>query len=524
MQVRDQMKALQERTRSKPVRYGIAVLSALAALAVRVLLDPWLGSHAPYVTFMVAVAATVWLAGFWPALLTAALGIPAAFALILPSREPIEGGGIAQAVGVSIYAIGMVAIALLGRSMRQAQSNAQDEASLARSQQASIEQEVTRRKEAESQMHLQAAALEAAANGIVLTDREGKILWANPAFSRMTGYSVQEAIGQTPSVLKSGQHDAAFYENMWKVVLRGEVWHDELVNRRKDGSLYTEEMTITPVPDGNGGIGHFIAIKLDVTDRQRAQAQLRAAKEAAEHSAQELARSNRDLEQYAYISSHDLQEPLRMVSNFVQLLRKRYDSQLDDQARQYIQYAYDGSIQMQQLVNDLLAYSRVNRAELNAQTVSAAACLETAVRNLSLTLAESRAAVTHDPLPMVKADPLQLTQLFQNLLGNAVKFHKEGQPACVHVSAREQDGETVFAVRDEGVGIDPKYHEKVFVIFQRLHARGQYPGTGIGLAICKRIVERHRGRIWLESQPGAGTTVFFSLPQTWGSALIPATL
>jgi light-regulated signal transduction histidine kinase (bacteriophytochrome) len=225
---------------------------------------------------------------------------------------------------------------------------------------------------------------------------------------------------------------------------------------------------------------------------------------------EELARSNAELEQFAYVASHDLQEPLRMVSSYTQLLEQRYEDLLDARAKKYIYYAVDGANRMQTLITDLLSYSRVgSRAQPLAITDSHSALGE-AIRNLSSSIAETQALVTTDDLPIVCADRSQVVQLFQNLIGNAIKFRGTQSPR-VHVSAERSGEDWVFSVRDNGIGIEAKYFERIFVIFQRLHSREEYPGTGIGLALCKRIVERHGGKIWVESEPGRGSAFLFSL-------------
>jgi len=224
----------------------------------------------------------------------------------------------------------------------------------------------------------------------------------------------------------------------------------------------------------------------------------------------ELERSNKELEQFAYVASHDLQEPLRMVSSYTQLLERRYGDKLDDKGRTFIAYAVDGATRMQRLINDLLEFSRISTRGKPLQPVDVNRVLGAVRGNLSLAIQEVGALVTNDELPTVMADETQLVQLLQNLIGNAIKFHGGERPQ-VHVSAQAAATEWIFAVRDNGIGIAPEYFERIFVIFQRLHARGEYPGTGIGLAVCRRIVERHGGRIWVESTPGQGSTFFFAL-------------
>jgi signal transduction histidine kinase len=226
---------------------------------------------------------------------------------------------------------------------------------------------------------------------------------------------------------------------------------------------------------------------------------------------EELVRSNAELQQFAYVASHDLQEPLRLISSYTQLLARRYRGKLDADADDFIAFAVDGAKRMQKLINDLLIYSRVTTQGRPLKPASAQAALDQALANLQAVIAERQAVVTHDPLPTVLADDTQLMQLFQNLVANALKFHHQAPPQ-VHISAEAKDGQWLFSVQDNGIGIESHYSERIFVIFQRLHTQAEYPGTGIGLALCKRIVERHGGRIWVESQPGQGATFYFTLP------------
>jgi signal transduction histidine kinase len=238
---------------------------------------------------------------------------------------------------------------------------------------------------------------------------------------------------------------------------------------------------------------------------------LALSRKALEESIAELARSNADLQQFAYVASHDLKEPLRIVASYTQLLARRYKGKLDSDADEFIRYAVDGANRMQWLINDLLAYSRVTSQDQVLEAVDCDGVLEEVLSDLRVAIEESRAVVTHDPLPRVMADRGQLGQLFQNLIGNAIKFHGK-EPPQVHVTAKRKSDEWAFSVRDNGVGLDPQYAERIFVIFQRLHDREEYPGTGIGLAICKKVVERHGGRIWVVSQVGQGATFHFTLP------------
>lgn len=246
------------------------------------------------------------------------------------------------------------------------------------------------------------------------------------------------------------------------------------------------------------------SLKAEVEERKRVEEHLR-------QTARHLARSNQDLEQFAYVASHDLQEPLRAVSGCVQVLKRRYQGQLDERADELITHTIEGASRMGTLINDLLDYSRVGTRGQALRPTDCNAALQKALDNLEVALRESKAVVTHDDLPVVDADETQLTQLFQNLIGNAVKFRDAASPR-VHVGVRQADGYWQFSVTDNGIGFAPEYAERVFTIFQRLHTRNEYPGTGVGLAICKKIIDRHGGRIWVESEPGQGSTFRFTIP------------
>jgi PAS domain S-box-containing protein len=259
-----------------------------------------------------------------------------------------------------------------------------------------------------------------------------------------------------------------------------------------------------PVHGADGELVQAVIVFTEITDRVRAQEALKA-------RGIELERSNQELERFAYVASHDLQEPLRMVASYTQLLKKRYGGQLDSDADEFIDYAVEGAVRLQGLINDLLEYSRLGSQGRDPTPTDAGAVLDRVVHGLSKTIESSGATVEHDPLPCLMVDPVQLGQLFQNLLANAMKFRSEAPPV-VHVSANREGAMWRLDVRDNGIGIDPQYVDRVFVVFQRLYSRGEFEGSGIGLAICKRIVERHGGRIWIESTPGQGSEFLFTLP------------
>jgi PAS domain S-box-containing protein len=288
---------------------------------------------------------------------------------------------------------------------------------------------------------------------------------------------------------------------------------------RKDGETVFASVDIKCVRRADGAVEYLVVMLEDISERKHAEAQLQRTLGDLEHS-------NRELEQFAYVASHDLQEPLRMVSSYTQLLADRYEAQLDERAQKYIRYAVDGAHRMHALINDLLAYSRAGAADKPLEPTDTRAALGEAMRNLAAAISENQAVITHDDLPTVLAHPPQLVLVFQNLIANAIKFRGTDVPH-IHVSAQDRQQEWLFSVRDNGIGIELQHADRVFVIFQRLHTREEYPGTGIGLAVCQRIVERLGGRIWFESMPGTGTTFLFTIPKqpttsTMGTAGTPS--
>lgn len=271
---------------------------------------------------------------------------------------------------------------------------------------------------------------------------------------------------------------------------------------RKDGTELPVEIGLNPIHTPEGTM--VLSAIIDISERNRAMQSLTEQRE-------ELQRSNDDLEQFAYVASHDLQEPLRMVATYTELLAERYQGKLDQRADKYIGYAVDGAKRMQQLVKELLAYSRVSSQAKSPAVVNTEALVRDILGGLKVAIDESGAEIVCDQLPEVRADPAQLGQVFQNLIGNALKFRAERSPQ-IRIGSEKSNGKCVFRVEDNGIGLDKQYSERVFQMFQRLHERGRYEGSGIGLAIAKKIVERHGGCIWFESEPGKGATFFFTMP------------
>ena len=342
-------------------------------------------------------------------------------------------------------------------------------------------------------------------------DLDQRLTYVGPSVTRQRGYSVEEALSQTmeeiltPACLElavgviSEELDIEAMEQTEPQRSRTV----ELEMRCKDGSVIWTETTANILRDADGEAIGIMGVSRDITDRKRADEKL-------QQTMAELARSNAELEQFAYVASHDLQEPLRMVSSYVQLLARRYKGKFDADADDFISYAVDGASRMQSLINDLLSYSRVGRLGKPFALTDCEAVLYGTITNLNVAIQESGAVITHDPLPTIMADGSQIMQVFQNLIGNAIKFRGD-EPPHIHVSAERREDSWVFSVRDNGIGIAPEFHQRVFLVFQRLHSRSEYPGTGAGLAICQKIVGRHGGSIWVESEPGKGAVFYFTI-------------
>jgi PAS domain S-box-containing protein len=333
---------------------------------------------------------------------------------------------------------------------------------------------------------------------VAITTPSGRITYVNDKFCAVSKYSREELLGQDHRIVNSGYHPKEFIRDIWQTIGRGNIWKGEIKNRAKDGSFYWVDTTIVPFLDDHGKPIQYMAIRAEITATKQAQ--------------EELERSNRDLEQFAYAASHDLQEPLRAVAGCLEVLKRRYADKLDARAEELIGHSVDGANRMQALIEGLLAFSRVGTRGAILQTVSCDEALNTALKNLSTAIHESSAVITRESLPFIRGDLSQLVMLFQNLIGNALKFRGGTAPA-IHIGATHADGHWTISVRDNGIGIDPQFFERIFVIFQRLHTRREYPGTGLGLAICKKIIERHGGEIQVESTLGSGSIFHCKFPE-----------
>lgn len=375
--------------------------------------------------------------------------------------------------------------------------------------------------------------IEYAPTAMVMTDRQGRIFMVNREVERLFGYQREELLGKSVEVLIPHRSRESHHRHREEFAATAGSRRigacRDLLAIRKDGTEFQVEIGLNTIETEEGLF--VLSSVTDISDRKRLEAELRKANELLEarvgertaelaaqteelrRSNEALERSNMELQHFAYVASHDLQSPLRSISGFVQLLHEQYQNQLDAQAEDWIRRAVGSIQQMQALIRDLLAYSSVDARTRPFEETDFQEVFDDAVEALNASIQDSGAMVTCDSLPVVLGDRWQLVQLMQNLLGNALIYRRNSHPPAVHVSATRQGTEWVFSVRDDGIGIDPKYHERIFEIFRRLHDQQEYPGTGIGLAICRRVVQGHGGRIWLESEPGRGSIFYFSIPE-----------
>ncbi len=367
--------------------------------------------------------------------------------------------------------------------------------------------DVTDRERAEEARARLVDIVEASDDAIIGKALDSTIVTWNTGAERLYGYTAAEAVGRSVAMLVPPDRPDELAELMGAVARGESITQYETERVRKDGSRVPVSVTISPIRDRSGAVTGASVIARDITARVRAE-------EALARSNAELERSNAELQQFAYVASHDLQEPLRTITSYLQLLKRRYAGRvLDEGADEYIAFAVDGAKRMQALIQAVLAYSRVGTHGKDFANLDARALVARALANLDARLAETGAQVAVDEdLPAVWGDDTQLGQIFQNLIGNALKFVRPGETPRVAVTAERHGAEWAFAVRDNGIGLPPEQAERIFGMFQRLHTRDEYEGTGIGLSVCKRIVERHGGRIWVESQPGQGATFLFTLP------------
>jgi len=356
------------------------------------------------------------------------------------------------------------------------------------------------------------AIFEQAAVGIAKTALGGQFMRVNPGFCQIVRYRESELLQKNWQAITHPDDIEADREYV-RSLLSGNIQTFSLEKRLlcKDRAVRWANVTVSAMRDANGTPQYLICAIEDISERKLVQELLQESLDTQTRYAQELTRSNAELEQFSYVASHDLQAPLSTIAGYAQLLEKRCHNQLDAQGNKFIRNIVNSCERMQALIDDLLEYSRVGRSEKPFDVIDCNLVFEDACANLQLAIRQDRASVTRGDLPRVRGDSFQLLQLFQNLIGNAIKYRSSEAP-MVHVGASRQGDSWVFSVQDNGIGIAEQYHPRIFQLFQRLHSEKQYSGTGIGLAICQRIVERHGGRLWVESEPNRGSTFYFSIP------------
>jgi len=339
---------------------------------------------------------------------------------------------------------------------------------------------------------------------VAITNPQGKITFVNDKFCAISKYSREELLGQDHRIINSGYHPKEFIRDLWATIVRGKVWKGEIKNKAKDGSFYWVDTTIVPFLNAQGKPCQYVAIRADITERKTQAEELKRT--------EALERSNKELQEFARITSHDLQTPLRNISGFAQLLQASYSDRLDEKADEWIARIAKSCEHLSAMIQDVLAYSRVDAKPKPFELVSLDDVFIDAVGLLEVSIREASGEVTGDKLPTVMGDRTQLVQLMQNLIENGLKY-RGPEPPRICVSTQHDGEEWVISIRDNGIGIEAKHHERIFEIFKRLHNQQEYPGTGIGLAVCRRIVHRHSGKIWVESELGRGSVFKFTIPE-----------
>jgi len=455
----------------------------------------------------------VWHSAYWLSgsvkLITAIASVPTAFlltrlmpqALSLPSPKQLRSVNQALEEEVRIRSAAEEQLRALNAELEARVQRRTADLEAANEE---LRKNLEERKRASAVQAQLATIVQSSGDAIISKKLDGTITSWNPGAERTFGYTAAEAIGQ-PMVMIFPRDLLEEEPQIMARICAGEtVGHFETERVRKDGARLSVSLSISPIRDASNQIVAASTIARDITEKKQVEAEMRK-------MVGELERSNQELQQFAYVASHDLKEPLRAVTSCVQLLRQQYAEKLEVRGQEFINHAVDGAKRMQSLIDGLLSYSRVDQQGAELQEADFASLVQRACENLETAIEESGVRIVTGSMPSLKCNEGQIVQLFQNFLSNAIKFRGDQQPE-VWVNAERHESEWLFSVRDNGIGFEPEFCERVFGLFQRLHTRRKYAGTGIGLAICKKIVERHHGRIWAESTPGCGAAFYFNLP------------
>jgi chemotaxis family two-component system sensor kinase Cph1 len=385
--------------------------------------------------------------------------------------------------------------------------------------------DITKQKEAKKQLMLQDRALISAANAIVITDQHGNILWTNPAFTKFTGYQKEEVIGKNPRILKSGRQSEEFYEDLWQTIRSNKIWHGELINKRKDGSFYAEEMTITPVTDQNDNITNFIGIKQDISERKDFENQQR-------QLTNDLAQKNNEMERLLRIVTHDLKSPLINISGFSKELiadtqkiaeyLNNPDSTPEDKSHllnvintdifDSLNYIVSSVTKMDTLLKGLSQLAQAGSVELEIQPLNIDKIISNIISTVKFQTKQANAAINCEPLPKCVGDNDQINQVFTNLIGNAIKYLDADKEAQIDITGRIENNRSIYRVTDNGIGIPENHKDKIFDVFHRVDPNSPVSGQGLGLTAVRQILTRMKGHIWFESELSKGSTFFVSLP------------
>ncbi|MBN8554959.1 MAG: PAS domain S-box protein [Deltaproteobacteria bacterium] len=340
---------------------------------------------------------------------------------------------------------------------------------------------------------------------VAVTNVGGDIIHVNDKFCEISQYSRDELLGKNHRIINSAHHPKSFFIGLWKTISAGQIWVGEIQNRAKDGSCYWVHTTIVPSLNQSGKPEEYVSIRFEITQRKQVEAQLKV-------YAERLEKSNKELEDFASIAAHDLQEPLRKIQTFAERLVSKYRVELSEEPKDYLDRMLSASKRMSHLIQDLLMYSKVSTQTQPFVMTDLKKIAEEVLSDLEIRIEQTKAQVILENLPIIQADPLQMRQLFQNFIGNSLKFYKQNTTPLIKVSARLEQGRCELEICDNGIGFDEKFSDKIFVIFQRLHSREAFEGTGVGLAICRKIIERHSGQISVSSKPNEGALFKISLP------------